>query len=207
MTCHNGFVRKKSQTRRQHKPRKQGVQTSSKEISVTDNDARQGHDPMTAFHEFATPADIASMRQAASRALSKGRVAAIGMVSSIYSAECARPDGACRAHPHAPARALFSYPRAVSAHHFVGVSQSPNSRARYPGGTPIGLGASYADRASRPSAAGASYLRMEATEARAEISANTSSLAKLKSLCKRVKLGQAEMSGGTSSSGSRPPKL
>ena len=100
MTCHNGFVRKKSQTRRQHKPRKQGVQTSSKEISVTDNDARQGHDPMTAFPEFATPADIASMRQAASRALSKGRVAAIGMVSSIYSAECARPDGACRAHPH-----------------------------------------------------------------------------------------------------------
>jgi hypothetical protein len=59
MTCHNGFVRKKSQTRRQHKPRKQGVQTSSKEISVTDNDARQGHDPMTAFPEFATPADIA----------------------------------------------------------------------------------------------------------------------------------------------------
>jgi len=85
MTCHNGFVRKKSQTRRQRKPRKQAVPASSKEISVTDNDARQGHDPMTAFPEFATPADIASMRQAASRALSKGRVAAIGMVSSIFS--------------------------------------------------------------------------------------------------------------------------
>ena len=60
MTCHNGFVRKKSQTQRHHKPRKRGVQTSSKEISVMDNDARQGHDPMTAFPEFATPADIAS---------------------------------------------------------------------------------------------------------------------------------------------------
>ena len=78
MTCHNGFVRKKSQTRRQRKPRKRGVQTSSKKISVTDNDARQGHDPMTAFPEFATPADIASMRLACAV---ERAVAAIGMVS------------------------------------------------------------------------------------------------------------------------------
>jgi hypothetical protein len=40
----------------------------------------------------------------------------------------------------------------------------------------------------------------EATEARAEISASASSLAKLKSHCERVKLGQTEISGGTSSS-------
>jgi len=51
------WLRKKSQARRQRKPRKQAVQTSSKRINVTDNDARRGQDPMTAFPEFATLAE------------------------------------------------------------------------------------------------------------------------------------------------------
>jgi hypothetical protein len=57
MTCRNGFVRKKSQTRKQRKRRKPAVQTSSKRTSVTDSDARQGQDPMTAFPEFVTLAE------------------------------------------------------------------------------------------------------------------------------------------------------
>ena len=62
MTCHRGFVRKKSQAPRltQRKTRKLAVQqTSSKEIGVTNNDERRGCSPMTVFPEYATPSDIA----------------------------------------------------------------------------------------------------------------------------------------------------
>jgi hypothetical protein len=57
MTCRNGFVRKKSQARKQRKRRKPAVQTPSKRTSVTDSNARQGQDPMTAFPEFVTLAE------------------------------------------------------------------------------------------------------------------------------------------------------
>jgi hypothetical protein len=57
MTCHNGFVRKKSQVRRQRKHRKRAVQILSKRISVTDNDVHRERDPMMAFPEFATLAE------------------------------------------------------------------------------------------------------------------------------------------------------
>jgi hypothetical protein len=57
MTYRNGFVRKKSQARKQRKSRKRAVQTSSKRTSVTDSDVRQGQDPMTAFPEFVILAD------------------------------------------------------------------------------------------------------------------------------------------------------
>jgi hypothetical protein len=60
MTCHRGFVTKKSQAPRQAqlKTRKLAVQMSSKEIGATNNHERRGYSPMTAFHEFATPANI-----------------------------------------------------------------------------------------------------------------------------------------------------
>jgi hypothetical protein len=59
MTCHHGCVRKKSQAPRQslRKTHKVAVQTSSKRVGVAENDERQGHGLMTAFLEFAIPAD------------------------------------------------------------------------------------------------------------------------------------------------------
>jgi hypothetical protein len=61
MTCRLRFVRKKSQAPRQtqRKTRKLTVQTSSKKLDVTNTDERRGCSPMTAFPEFAIPADIA----------------------------------------------------------------------------------------------------------------------------------------------------
>jgi hypothetical protein len=59
MTCHHGFVKKKSLAvkLRQRKTRRQTVQTSSKKIGKTNTYERRGHDPTMAFPEFAIPAD------------------------------------------------------------------------------------------------------------------------------------------------------
>jgi hypothetical protein len=64
MTCHHGFVRKKSQAPRltQRKTRKLAVQTSTKEVGATNNDERRRYSPMTAFPEFAIPADVGQER-------------------------------------------------------------------------------------------------------------------------------------------------
>ena len=47
----------------QRKTRKLAVQTSSKKVVVRNNDGRRAYGPMTAFPEFAIPADTASYRE------------------------------------------------------------------------------------------------------------------------------------------------
>lgn len=69
MTCHRGFVRKKSREPRQaqRKTRKLAVQTSSKKVDVTNTDERRAYGPMTAFPEFAIPADANLIAQRSNR--------------------------------------------------------------------------------------------------------------------------------------------
>jgi hypothetical protein len=64
MTCRLPFARKKSQAPRQaqRKIRKLTVQTSSKAIGKMGDDERRGYSPMTAFPEFAIPADVGQER-------------------------------------------------------------------------------------------------------------------------------------------------
>jgi len=59
MTCHHGFVTKKSPALKQvqRKTRKLAVQTSSKKVGIMSNDERRGHNPTMAFPEFIIPAD------------------------------------------------------------------------------------------------------------------------------------------------------
>jgi hypothetical protein len=79
MTCHHGFVTKKSPTPRltHRKTRKLAVQTSSEEADMTNNDERRGYSPMMmGFHEFAIPADAAPCARAASEARQAYRAAA-----------------------------------------------------------------------------------------------------------------------------------
>jgi hypothetical protein len=59
MTCHHGFVRKKSPAPMltQRKTRKLAMRTSSKGIGVTNSDERRGYSPMMAFPEFAIHAE------------------------------------------------------------------------------------------------------------------------------------------------------
>ena len=69
MTCHRGFVRKKSREPRQaqRKTCKLAVQTSSKKVDVTNTDERRAYGPMTAFPEFAIPADANLIAQRSNR--------------------------------------------------------------------------------------------------------------------------------------------